>query len=84
MLNTPLPGDFVIRPLDEERGLRRVVVFIVTVWPTLEVIGGPYQSYGYAHRQAKAMVAKRGVQLWREHSSDRDKQLLENVSEADG
>jgi hypothetical protein len=81
MLNTPVPGDIVIRPDHDMTGLRRNVVFVATIWPNAEVLGGPYQSYGYALRQAREFAGKRRVQLWREHSFDAERSQLENVSE---
>lgn len=83
MLNTPLPGDLVIRPERDQAAMRQVIVFVVGIWPQMDVIGGPYQSYGYAKLQAKAVAAKRGVQVWREYSMDPERSALENVSETD-
>lgn len=82
LLNTPLPGDLVIRPQQDEAGMRRATVFVLAIWPHLEVVGGPYQSYGYARRQASAVAAKRRVQIWRDYSMDPERSALENVSDA--
>ena len=84
VLNTPLPGDLVIRPLMDETGLRRRIVFVLTVWPHMETMGGPYQSYGYARRQAAVAADKRQVQIWREYSINGERPQLENVTESDG
>lgn len=82
-LDTPLPGDLVIRPQRDDAGMRRGIIFMVATWPHLETIAGPYQSYGYARLQTRAIEAKRGVQVWREHSMDPERSQLEKVSETE-
>jgi hypothetical protein len=67
--DSPLPGDLIIRA-EEERGLARHVTFQVTVWPDNDLAWGPYQSYGYAARQARALAARRQVHVWRELAVD--------------
>lgn len=75
----PLPGDLVISA--EPSGNRlQVAVFTIAVWPGNDLVAGPYQSYGYALRQGRELALKRSVQLWRDHSSDRQRPELENVT----
>jgi hypothetical protein len=81
-LDTPLPGDLVIRcQLDRSR-LRAADVWIITHWPDPETtIAGPYQSYAYALQQAKRLVRDRSEQIWRDHARPGLPEQLEHVAE---
>jgi hypothetical protein len=76
----PLPGDLVIcdaEPIDAS-SLRHPTC-VVTVWPSNENIGGPYQSYGYALIQARVLAARRGVRVFRRDSTDGRRSEFEEV-----
>jgi hypothetical protein len=81
----PLPGDIVIKCRQERTGVRLMDTWIVTRWPHPHaVIGGPYQSYGYALRQARAMGRDPDEWIWRDHARAGDPEQLELVVGADG
>jgi len=77
MVESPLPGDFVIcsRPAP-----RAESCYAVAVWPDLERAGRVYQSYGYALLQTRAQARVKAVAVWRNHSLDLQKTALENVT----
>lgn len=79
--NSPLPGDLVIRQALDRSLVRPIVVFVITLWPTADVMAGPYQSYGYALEKARQIALQRQLYVWRDYSSDPEKPQLENVSE---
>lgn len=77
----PLPGDLVIRRREDRTTLRILDVWIITHWPDTEtIVGGPYQSYGYALQQAKRLVRDRSEQIWRDHARTGQSEELEHVS----
>jgi hypothetical protein len=79
--DTPLPGDIVISQRQEHTGVRRVTVFVLTSWPQTDaMVGGPYQSYGYALRQAQTLASGKRARVWRDHSAGGDGNALEEVS----
>jgi hypothetical protein len=83
-VDAPLPGDIVIRRRPGESPLRRVVVFVITHWPDPDsVIAGPYQSYGYALRQAHGMRRDRSERIWLDHAAHGDPEELEQVGGAE-
>jgi hypothetical protein len=77
----PLPGDLVIRARREAARLVSHDTFVVTTWPDVEaVVGGPYQSYGYALVQARRLVSDRErVLVWRDHAKPGEPEQLEEV-----
>ena len=78
MLGVPLPGDLVIRQRKHRTGARMHVVFVITRWPDADtVLGGPYQSYGYALRQARGIVTDGERQIWRDHADPDQHEALE-------
>jgi hypothetical protein len=65
----PLPGDLVVREVVEPTGVRSTSTFIVTTYPQTHVAAGPYQSLGYAIKQARALAGQRGgLLVWREEN----------------
>ena len=83
-VDAPLPGDLVIRRHPDESVLRRAAVFVIMQWPDAEtVVGGPYQSYGYALRQAQAMLKDRSERIWYDHAKPGRPEQLEQVGGAD-
>jgi hypothetical protein len=78
----PLPGDCVIRRREDHTGIRRVDVWVLTGWPDTEtVIGGPYQSYGYALLQAHHRFRGLGERIWRDHARAGTREELEMVGD---
>jgi hypothetical protein len=56
-------------------------VFVLTSWPQTDaMVGGPYQSYGYALLQAQTLASGKRARVWRDHSSGGDGHALEDVS----
>jgi hypothetical protein len=80
VLDQPLPGDLVIR-CREDSALRRVIdVWVITPWPSDDVIGGPYQSYTYALQQARGRIRDRSSRIWRDLARAGNPEKLELVS----
>jgi hypothetical protein len=75
----PLPGDLVISRHTAQH--RFAPTFTITSWPQTDRVAGPYQSYGYALRQARELAARRQVRVWRDHSLVADRPELEDVTE---
>jgi hypothetical protein len=71
----------VIRARRDGGRLVRHDTFVVTTWPDVDaVVGGPYQSYGYALTQAKRLVTGRDrVLVWRDHAQPGEPEQLEEV-----
>ena len=79
-VDAPLPGDLVIRRRRDESLLRRGEVFVITPWPDPEtIVAGPYQSYGYALRQAGGLLKDRSVRIWYDHARPGRPEQLEQV-----
>lgn len=79
-VDAPLPGDLVIRCRRDESLLRRGEVFVITHWPhTDTTVAGPYQSYGYALRQAQGMLRDRSERIWYDHAPPGRPEQLEQV-----
>jgi hypothetical protein len=79
-VDAPLPGDLVIRCRRDEFILRRGDVFLITHWPDADIIvAGPYQSYGYALRQAQGMLKDRSERIWYDHAPPGRPEQLEQV-----
>jgi hypothetical protein len=79
-VDQPLPGDQVIRTRQDVSGVRATSVFIITHWPDAEtIVGGPYQSFGYALRQARSAVRDRSEKIWRDHARLGEPEKLEQV-----
>lgn len=79
----PLPGDLVIRCREERAQVRVQLVWIITHWPDADtIVGGPYQSYGYALQQARRLVRDPSEQIWRDHGRAGAPEELENVGES--
>jgi hypothetical protein len=79
-VDAPLPGDLVIRARRDQSTLRLGQVFVITYWPDAEtIIAGPYQSYGYALRQATGMQRDRSVRIWYDHARPGTPEQLEQV-----
>ena len=79
----PLPGDLVIRAVPNASAFAHHHAFLVTKWPDADaIVGGPYQSYGYALRQAK-VIADARMMVWRDHARPGHPEQLEDVSEHD-
>ena len=78
----PLPGDLVIRPRHDGAGPYASIVFVITQWPDADaVVAGPYQSFGYALRQARSLSADwRHPMIWRDHATPGQPERLEDVS----
>ena len=77
----PLPGDLVIREQEDRSGLLVRTVWVITSWPDADqTIAGPYQSYGYALRQARGRLKDRSEQIWRNHGGTLGPERLENVT----
>ena len=80
-VDQPLPGDLVIRARVEHVGPLAQRVFVVMHWPASDrVIAGPYQSFGYALRQAAALVKDQSVYVWRDHAGPDEPEQLEDVT----
>ena len=80
-LDQPLPGDIVIRHLPS-KGLRDGV-YVLTHWPDADThTAGPYQSYGYALRQARLLIKDASVRIWRDHAPVGHPEALEQIAEA--
>jgi hypothetical protein len=70
-VDKPLPGDLVIR-CRPGMSLREQSVYVLTHWPDADtVIAGPYQSFGYALRQAGNMRTDPSIYIWRDHATGR-------------
>ena len=79
-VDAPLPGDLVIRLRPDESIIRRGDVFVITHWPDTDtIVGGPYQSYGYALRQAQGMLKDRSERIWYDHAPPGRSEQLEQV-----
>jgi hypothetical protein len=79
-VDAPLPGDLVIRCRRDDTRLRRGEVFVITHWPDPDTtVGGPYQSYGYALRQAHGMLKDRSERIWYDHAPPGRPEQLEQV-----
>ena len=53
-VDKPLPGDLVIRPRADQTESHPRTIFVITSWPDADrIVAGPYQSFGYALRQAR-------------------------------
>jgi hypothetical protein len=79
-VDAPLPGDLVIRCRRDESVLRRGEVFLITHWPDADtIVAGPYQSYGYALRQANGMLKDRSERIWYDHAPPGRPEQLEEV-----
>jgi hypothetical protein len=79
-VDAPLPGDLVIRCRRDESVLRRGEVFVITHWPESDtIVAGPYQSYGYALRQAHGMLKDRSERIWYDHARSGRPEQLEQV-----
>ena len=79
----PFPGDLVIRARVEHVGPLPQTVFLVMRWPENDrVIAGPYQSFGYALRQAAALEPDWSVCIWRDHAGPNEPEQLEDVTPA--
>jgi hypothetical protein len=75
-----LPGDLVIRRRRDESVLSRGEVFVITHWPDADtIVAGPYQSYGYALRQAHGMLKDRSERIWHDHAPAGRPEQLEQV-----
>jgi hypothetical protein len=81
--DTPLPGDIVIRCREDGTSLRKNDTFVLTRWPDTDTVyGGPYQSYGYALRQARSMIGAADGRVWRDHTRQGEpERRLEDVTE---
>jgi hypothetical protein len=80
-LQTPLPGDLVIRESEDASGMRPVAVFVISVWPHGDESAGLHLTYAYALRQARAMAVERGVSVWRELEFAQNRIEFDNVTE---
>lgn len=70
-VHEPLPGDLVIaRRAGATPRRLGTALFVFTLWPSDEIFGGPYQSYGYALRQATTVAIARRVSVWRNHAHE--------------
>lgn len=79
-VDNPLPGDLVVRRRLDEAVVRRGEVFVITHWPDAEtIVAGPYQSYGYALRQAQGMLKDRSERIWYDHAPTGRPEQLEQV-----
>lgn len=79
-VDAPLPGDLVIRLRPGESVIRRGDVFVITHWPDTDtIVAGPYQSYGYALRQAQGMLKDRSERIWYDHAPPGRPEQLEQV-----
>jgi hypothetical protein len=79
-VDAPLPGDLVIRRQADESRLTKGEVFVITCWPDPETIeAGPYQSYGYALRQAQRLLKDRSERIWYDHARIGQPEELEEV-----
>jgi hypothetical protein len=79
-VDAPLPGDLVLRRHHDETRLRRAEVFVITHWPDADtIVAGPYQSYGYALRQAQGMLRDRSERIWYDHASPGRPEQLEQI-----
>jgi hypothetical protein len=79
-VDAPLPGDLVIRCRRDESRLRDGDIFVITYWPDPDTtIAGPYQSYGYALRQAQGMLKDRSERIWYDHALPGRAEQLEQV-----
>jgi hypothetical protein len=79
-VDAPLPGDLVIRCRRDESLVRRGDVFVITHWPDADItVAGPYQSYGYALRQAHGMLKDRSERIWYDHAPPGRPEQLEQV-----
>jgi hypothetical protein len=77
----PLPGDLVVRCRDDRSGPLMRAVWVITIWPEPEAaIAGPYQSIGYAVRQARAMLKDQSEQIWLDHARANEPEQLEDVT----
>jgi hypothetical protein len=77
----PLPGDLVIRERADRSGLIVQTVYVITSWPDPEaVVGGPYQSFGYAVRQARESLTDPSEYIWRDHADGDRAEHLEDVT----
>ena len=80
-VDKPLPGDLVIRRRLDGRSLRDPDVYVLTHWPDTEtVVAGPYQSLGYALRQAQERRTDRSIYVWRDHATGNGSEELEDVT----
>ena len=76
----PLPGDLIVRCLPRQ-GLRNDDTYVITHWPDGDtVFAGPYQSYGYALRQARLLVKDPSERIWRDHARPAEPEALELVT----
>ena len=79
-VDAPLPGDLVLRRRQGEMRLGRGDVFVITHWPDPDtIVAGPYQSYGYALRQAQGMLRDRSERIWYDHAQPGRPEQLEQV-----
>jgi hypothetical protein len=79
-VDQPLPGDQVIRTAQDSSGVRATRVVIITHWPDSEtIVGGPYQSFGYALRMARDNVRDRSEKIWRDYARPGEAEKLEQV-----
>jgi hypothetical protein len=79
-VDAPLPGDLVIRLRRDDSVVRRGEVFVITHWPDADtIVAGPYQSYGYALRQAHGMLKDRSERIWYDHAPHGRLEQLEQV-----
>ena len=79
-VDAPLPGDLVIRRQEDAARWGRGEVFVITAWPDPETVeAGPYQSYGYALRQAQALLNDPSERIWFDHARPGQPEQLEQV-----
>ena len=79
-IDKPLPGDLVIRCLPGPNARNRSA-YVITLWPDAErVVAGPYQSFGYALRQAQQLITDPSIYIWRDHATNGAPEQLEDVT----
>lgn len=52
---------------------------MITLWPSEDSAGGPYQSYSYALQQARGRVRDRSAWIWRDRARPGSPEDLELV-----
>lgn len=79
-VDSPLPGDLVIRRQADPSRVGRGEIFVITCWPDPETVeAGPYQSYGYALRQAHGLLKDPSERIWYDHARAGQPEALEQV-----
>ena len=83
-VDKPLPGDLVIRPRADQTESHPRTIFVITSWPDADrIVAGPYQSFGYALRQARERQGDPSKYIWRDISRHGEPERLEDVTSDD-